>query len=198
MIFISASEVKGLIEVYSQRDPPHGSACHMKFFFILKRAHCIYTVSGLTSAMAENQTTCAFTCWDGGAKLPLHVQHCTGMWLRGNGNKIYEDGSKRKEKTWCLILNDIELEECRSEVKRVLFEVGRELGRGCGKRSKSKMEECALWWKGFWGTKEATGSVWCCTEQTGPSLSLISWSGGLATFILFSFLSLPPLLPYMS
>lgn len=45
----------------------------------------------------------------------------------------------------------------------------------------------------FWGTKEATGSVWRCVEQTGPLLSLTPWSGGLATFILSSFFpSLPP------
>ncbi len=44
----------------------------------------------------------------------------------------------------------------------------------------------------FWGTKEATGSVWRCVEQTGPPLSLTPWSGGLATFILSSFLSLSP------
>lgn len=197
MIFISASEVKGLIEVYSQPDPPWISMSHEHFFYSEKSTLHIHSQwFHLCNGWKSNHLCIHMLRW--GAKLPLHVRHCTGMWLRGNGNKIYEDGSKRKEKTWCLILNDIELEECRSEVKRVLFEVGRELGRGCGKRSKSKMEECALWWKGFWGTKEATGSVWCCTEQTGPSLSLISWSGGLATFILFSFLSLPPLLPHMS
>lgn len=50
----------------------------------------------------------------------------------------------------------------------------------------------------FWGTKEATGSVWRCVEQTGPPLSLNPWSGGLATLILPSFLSLPPLPLYMN
>lgn len=48
----------------------------------------------------------------------------------------------------------------------------------------------------FWGTKKATGSVWCCFEQTGPPLSFTPWSGGLLTFILSSFLSLSPSLPY--
>lgn len=38
----------------------------------------------------------------------------------------------------------------------------------------------------FLGTKEATGSVWFCVEQTGPPLSLTPWSGGLATFFLSS------------
>lgn len=33
----------------------------------------------------------------------------------------------------------------------------------------------------FWGTKEATSSVWRCTEQTGPPLFLTPWSGGLQT-----------------
>lgn len=42
------------------------------------------------------------------------------------------------------------------------------------------------------GTKEATGSVWRCVEQTGPPLSLTPWSGGLATFILHLFLPLAP------
>lgn len=40
------------------------------------------------------------------------------------------------------------------------------------------------------GDKRGNGLSWCA-EQTGPLLSLTHWSGGLATFILSSFLSFP-------
>lgn len=77
-----------------------------------------------------------------------------------------------------------------SKVKLVLFRGGKGV-EGVVEGGWKQDRRMLIVMEKFWGTKEATSSVWRCVEQTGPPLSLTPWSGGLATFILPSF---PP--PY--
>lgn len=76
-----------------------------------------------------------------------------------------------------------------------LFFSGRQGGRGVRRREgvKAMQENAHCDGKVLGGTKEATASLWRCVEQTGPSLSLTPWSGGLATFSFFPLYTPPPL-----
>lgn len=117
------------------------------------------------------------------------------MWKKGRWGEVEEskpemrilrEKKKRKAAGWFWMTRS--LNSGGSKVKLALFRGGKGVG-GLEEGVKARQEKAHCDGKVL-GTKEATASVWRCVEQTGPPLSLTPRSGGLATFILPSFL--PP------
>lgn len=190
MIFISASEVKGLIEVYSQPDPPWISMSH-GHFFILKRTHCMHTVSGFTPAMAEDQTTCAFTCWDGGAKLPLQVQRCTLYVTWETGKNIW---GWQQEKGMTLSLKSV-----GQRSSGFFLRSGESWGGGVEKGVKARWKNVLCDGRVLGGQKRQRAQFGVALSRQAPlCLSSLGQEALQLSFFFHFFLSLPPRLLYMS